>query len=513
MQVATFYAIRLPSLAGFALIQSRAVSARRYSGEMPAILAPRLARGVLIGVFRTAVLAAAFFANDSRAQDVPNKLNELRGVARVIESAREDACGQLWNRVRALPWDSGLDIGTVFARDADAEAALRGWIVAQPIREMPRVYPDGVVHVDVALSLPHLSVQLREFAKRESIGGLPGSGWQGVLTLVDVEEIVARGVARGGSDNVAADAAARRDAAVEAAKALVAAKIVRQMETVKLSPTRILAQRLEENPALRWKLQQAIMPVISFAAPRESSGIVLIAGNIVLRDIANPLLEMCQERGAAISVREFLQLNGSGSFRAVAEAVIPPADQDPENLAAAFRWGDQTISAIGSSDDASSTIATENLTAPPQEQGNVTSVPTRVWNRFLRGVLSGKAVPAHVEQSSNTPPKEEKNFRENYEIRDEAHLVEIARQSARDALALTMRTLPASESATVGALAMNEDAIARTLTLMLEDATFSSPTICDDGSVEIRAELNLTRLAEVLLWFETFQRAMQGTGG
>lgn len=410
------------------------------------------------------------------------------------EFARIAACDDLWNQVRALPWDHRFDLGTVLARNLAGEKRLRNWIAAQPIVGDPRRYPDGVTIVDVALSLPHLCLELRALSARGEMEPLPPSGWLGRLTLAKGDHLHSRGVVRGAANHIAKHQNERRASAVAAARGFVASLLVEQMETLKVSATRLLSQVLHDKPELRRTLLARVAPLIRFDPPDDDGRTVTLAGSIATIDVASLLAEI---GGVLPDQREFLRLNRVAVIRAEATTSYPPIEAVFES-SSAYRWGDTTLSAtvrIGGEDNHESDKSRGFFRdrAPSRSKGR--------YLRFLTGaaLIDLSKIAALQKQRAN-PPK-------NIPL-DPEHLLETAKLAARDSLLLQISTLPTSANATVRDWMTRDDAIARSVALLLSDTRYVSQETCDDGSVEVTAEIPLARLADVLLWFETYQRAM-----
>lgn len=376
--------------------------------------------------------------------------------ARVERIALARARGELCRQVLDLPIRPGLTVGHWAARDAGLDRALRLWLRARPAYGAARSYSDGTCEVDVRLE----PQELRRLLVRLLADFRPADGE--AVSERDLEQAARHWTTlwAGGSASLAERGRtskphgwedvtlegielARRAAAVDALRALLDTA-----GALKVTTARRLREFLDSSPQVRAAVQEAVAQAAQVRVECALDQVAVAEASLRVVELIRILTDVHRKhyRGDAFEPADFREM-----------ALLADRDQ---------------IEAAG-------------LATPPQRE-------------LMRGgyTLIEYDAPAWVEQSLEAPGR----YRpEGGTLPTEAVRIEMARFEAIDRLRQQVEDLVIREGVTVAHLLGYHPELKDDVVTFLGGARLvGAPATQPDGSVEVRVQVRLQRLWEIV---------------
>jgi hypothetical protein len=401
-----------------------------------------------------AFLLALENAGGLRAEEPPT--HEQRAALERVAVGR--ARTEILDQIRGLPLDSGSTIGAWSARRLELDRALRLWARTLPRSGAVRLYSDGVCEVDLRLTPETLREKLLslrdQFPRHE---GDPVTTVAIRRAAADWPILHATGWARRGETAAAKPAGwedvqpegiemARRAAAADAQFALL-----EEAGRLKVTNTRRLGEFLESSEAVRSAVQTAVARAADITVELAPDQVAVAAARLRMTDLLRIVTEACQTayRGEQFSPADFREMallvtapevTATGLATPPAQTRIRSAYREIELDAPA--WVETTMGAVG---------------------------------RYS-GIPDGETAPA-----------------------DEADRTEQARADGIDALRKQVEALVIRDGATVEQWLAYHNSLKDDVIVFLSGArVIGWPRTLPDGGLEVRVELPLRRLWEIL---------------
>jgi hypothetical protein len=412
---------------------------------------PRFARR-----FAAAALLVGLLSAPARAQPGSAPAISSEDRARVERIALARARGELSRQVLDLPIRPGLTVGHWVSRDSGLDRALRLWLRARPAHGSARSYSDGTCEVDVRLEPQELhKLLVRLLGDFRPSGGEPvterdlehaARSWT-TLWAAGSASIAERGRTNKphGWEDVTLEGIelARRAAAADASRALLEVA-----GALKVTTARRLREFLESSPEVRTAVEEAVARAARLRIECALDQVAVAEASLRVGELIRILTDVHQKhyRGDVFEPADFREM-----------ALLADRDQ---------------IEATG-------------LAAPPRRE-------------LMRGgyALIEYDAPAWVEQSLEAAGR----FRpDGGELPQAAVRIEMARFEAVDRLRQQVEALVIQEGVTVSQLLGYHPWLKDDVVTFLGGARMvAAPATQADGSVEVRMQVRLRRLWEIV---------------
>ncbi|MBI5864630.1 MAG: hypothetical protein HZB38_09000 [Planctomycetes bacterium] len=357
----------------------------------------------------------------------------------------------------ALPLGSGLTLGEWAARDASLERGVRAWARGRAWLGAPRVYSDGVCEADVFVDSPDVLKQAlawRDEQERAGVRDLPTSGeitaaarawpplW--VTGTAYASDVAKFGKAEGWED-ISAEGV---QLAKLAARADAVSALTGDAAKLKISAARRVHEFVESSDEVRAAFQSAIEAAAEVTLELAADQVCVAEARIRIPELVRALTEVHQQHYQG-------ELFKTGDFREL--ALLAESNE----------------------------LRSRGLAPPPERY--------RIKPEFELIELDAPAwAKTTLSAAGRYQPQEGDDF-------PAAMIAELARWDAMDRLRRQVELLPIQRGITVERFLGYRTELKDDVVLFLSGArAVSRPQPRPDGGVEIRAELPLGRLWQIL---------------